>query len=216
VKVHAGTDRASIYLINIDTVPTDQFAGHVARLSATEQERYQRFMLPQRQRQFVAGRMLLRWSLAQLLAVPPDAIELTEQERRAPLLHLPALGTPPGFSISHSGNWVACACSAAAQLGLDIELLNSKRNLVSIAEHSFRQQDVAWLHAQTDTVAAFYHLWSSKEARYKLTQRYQVDAVEHCYAQPHPQLSMVLMSDRALAAPPVFIPLEWSALDAAV
>src|SRR5471032_420719 len=55
------------------------------------------------------------------------------------------------------------------------------------------------LHAQR-RMAAFYRMWSSKEARYKLGVG--SDAAASCIALAHPALSIVVCSAQPLAAAP--------------
>ena len=195
---------ARIYLTDIDLITEDRIASLVSRLNPDELMRYQRFARPLRQRQFLVGRSLLRHLLGNELAVPIDDITLTEQPKRAPLLHIKGVAPVPHFSLSHTGNWVACALSFSIPLGLDIETLDANRNLDAIGEHAFGVDDVAWFRRQPDEnkVAAFYQLWSTKEARYKLTQSHTICSTEHCYVLPHPDISIVLMSEHVLSETP--------------
>ena len=205
-----------VYLIDLNGIPEERFPGLLARLSESEVTRFHQFRLPLRQRQFLTGRIVLRCALSRMLRLPVAQIELAEQAQRAPQLIQPDHARASGFSISHSGNWVAVACSQQVQLGLDIELLNPDRNLAGIAEHSFSKKDVLWFQSQPDPVVAFYQLWSSKEARYKLTQGDAQHSTEHRYLLSHPTLSMVLMADAALPVAPEYKLLDWSILDASL
>lgn len=181
-------------------------------VSDSELLRYQRIARPVRKKQFLVGRLLLRHSLAHLLKMNPRNIALIERERQAPLLHIAVGNALPYFSISHSANWVACACSASVTLGLDIEHYDVRRNLEAISQHTFQPDEVAWLNKQPDRVAAFYMLWSRKEARFKLTQSYVKAEIEHCYELSHPAMSAVLMTGRSLDTTPVFESMSWDAL----
>lgn len=115
--------------------------------------------------------MLLRFAIADLLALPVSAVAIDEQPAGAPRLVLPyPIDARPGFSLSHSGNWVACAVSRETLLGLDIEVANPERDLIGISRSIFRQDEIAWLERQPSEsrAAAFYHLWSLREALFKL------------------------------------------------
>ncbi|MGV8894136.1 MAG: 4'-phosphopantetheinyl transferase family protein [Burkholderiaceae bacterium] len=176
------------------TAGDDTLARYVAWLNPAELERYRRFVRPERQRQFLIGRILLRLALAKLMQVQPTTISLTERPGNAPLLHWaqPA----PGFSLSHSGPWVACAVSAQTVLGLDIEVMNPARDLSALSTQVFDADDIACLRAQPDKkqVAAFYALWSIQEARYKLASTHDLASGQSCIALPHRDISMVLCS----------------------
>jgi 4'-phosphopantetheinyl transferase len=82
-------------------------------------------------------------------------------------------GVQPGFSIAHSGRWVACAVSAQTALGLDIEMKDGARDLNALAAQAFDSVEMSqWERLQglpgDQRVEGFYRLWSEKEARFKL------------------------------------------------
>ena len=181
----------------------EQCLPFVAYLSSSEQDRFQRIMRDQRKLQFLVGRMLLRHSVVQLSGYPIEAISVTERDRQAPLLEIVGFEATPFFSISHTGDWVACAISADVAIGLDIEQYNAKRDLEAIARHTFGPDELSWFQQQPDQVSAFYRLWSIKEARFKLTQGYTILTNEHCYEVQYPDFTIVLMSAESLAVPPV-------------
>ncbi|MBI3285472.1 MAG: 4'-phosphopantetheinyl transferase superfamily protein [Burkholderiales bacterium] len=188
--------QASIYLLNAADPGAADLAPYLAWLSAGETERYQRFVRRERQRQFLLGRILLRQALSPLLQIPAGKLSLTEQSGRAPRLD----GWPDiGFSISHSGAWLACAVSATTGLGLDIERLNPARDFHALAQHAFDADEIAWLQARpaASLAADFYRLWSSKEARFKVGA-----PGAHCLQLPHPELAIALCSAQPLAQTP--------------
>lgn len=189
---------ATVWLLDGRSVGDDQLLPYVSWLTPDELQRYQRFLRPERQRQFLLGRILLRYSLGELLDIAPSSISLSERPGHAPVLNLKQ--GLPGFSLSHSGPWVACAVSEQSALGLDIELLNGARNLLALAEQAFDATECTLLtEKQGDArVAAFYTLWSTKEARYKLASTATSDSVAHCMTFPHTDISIVLCSELPL------------------
>ncbi|MFZ6775329.1 4'-phosphopantetheinyl transferase family protein [Undibacterium sp. Ji83W] len=194
-------DEASIYLLSLRALNDVDLSAFLPWLSSSEVQRYQHFIRPERQQQFLAGRILLRQALSSLLGLPASELELTEQPGSAPRLNNPEL-THAGFSLSHSGPWVACAVSATSKLGLDIELLNSGRDFSALALQAFNTDENAWL-AQQDAgnrVRDFYQLWTTKEAQIKLNA-----ASAQCMHFPHPELSVTLCSDTRFASPPQFL-----------
>lgn len=195
---------ARIWLTDGDAVSEASMASFHGWLGPDELARHQRFVREQRRRQFVLGRGLLRTMLGQLLSVEPQAVRLDEQVGKAPRLVLP--GRPAvagvGFSISHSGRWVACAASTQTALGLDIEMRDAGRDLEALAAQAFGPDEMpAWerLRAQPDAqrIDGFYRLWSEKEARFKLGR----SDTAHCVALPHRELSIALCSAVPLVAP---------------
>ena len=195
---------ACIWLADAAGSTDKELASYHARLSVSEALRYRRFVRPRRQRQFLAGRMLLRQAAGALLGVPAGMLSLIERPGQAPALLLAdASLAVPFFSLSHSGGWVACAVSADTPLGLDIEVLNPARDLLSLAGQAFDAGEIAWLSQLPgdERVAAFYRLWSGKEARYKLGQC----AAPSCISLPHESLSIVLCSALPLSAAPALV-----------
>jgi 4'-phosphopantetheinyl transferase len=189
---------ARVWLVDGRGVDDAGLSAFLPWLSEGEVARYDAFVRRERQRQFVLGRVLLRRALGELLGVPARTIELTEQPGKAPRLAWPRCDSA-GLSLSHSGPWVACAVSADTALGLDIEVIDSSRDLVALAGQAFGADQNAWLAARPDScrVRDFYQLWSTQEARIKLG----AEAAHTCIMQ-HPHFAAVLCSAQPLAGEP--------------
>lgn len=191
--------QASIWLLDARSIDEASLPGYESWLSPPELARYRRFMRPQRQRQFLLGRALLRTLLGQAHAVPAASILLEERAGQAPL----AAAGAPRFSLSHSGHWIACAVSSGTALGLDIEVMDGRRDLPALARQAFGDAVADGLAAMAheDQVASFYRRWSEYEARYKLGGK-DCEAAS-CVALAHAELSIVLCSAAPLAQRPV-------------
>lgn len=206
-----GRAGAVLWLVDIggvDEVAMDAFA---ARLGASEAARYARFARPLRRRQFLFGRMLLRHAVGALLGVPAATVGALEQPGQAPRLLLADVARAiPFFSLSHSGDWVACAVSVDAPLGLDIEVMDAARDVLALAAASFDPAESDWLAGLPDAARApaFYRLWSEAEARHKLGPC----AAPVCVGLPHESLSIVLCSAAPLSAAPEVLTLAPAAL----
>jgi 4'-phosphopantetheinyl transferase len=192
------TVQASVWFIDSDTIADDRLEEFRAWLGADELLRYSRFVRPERQRQFVLGRVLLRQCLAAVLSAPAREIRLVERPGNAPRLAWPDC-PGAGFSISHSGNWVACAVSASTALGLDIERIDATRDIGELAAQAFDAEQQAWLAARPEStrVRDFYQLWSQAEARIKLGGPAACET-----ALFHPGFAAALCSAHPLAGPP--------------
>jgi 4'-phosphopantetheinyl transferase len=211
---------ASVWLADGRLIHDDDLAFFARRLGADEADRYRRFARRERQRQFLVGRILLRFAIGRLTGLPLAAIGIAEQPGNAPRLSLPdSHCLQPGFSLSHSGNWIACTVSRDTRLGIDIEIINPKRDIAGVAESAFPADEYAWLQRQPDEAqtAAFYQLWSFREALYKLQSNVGsgpalpplLDAKGalaaqgagwHRYVMPHAAFSCVVCSAQPLAA----------------
>ena len=191
---------AFLHLVDGRGVADDRVGDFVGWLGVGEMSRYQRFVRPARRRQFLLGRALARKALGQLLGVYPQDLHIEDRPGQAPVLTGPHSST--SFSISHSGPWVACAVSADSALGLDIEQLDSTRNILALAEQAFGSERRAWLAARPSEtrMREFYTLWSTQEARIKLGREPAMTT-----NLVHPEISVVLCSSMPLSPLPQLI-----------
>ena len=193
-----------LWLADTSALDADWFATGLGWLNDAERLRHERFVRAERRRQFVAGRVLLRMALGELLGVAPHAVKLTERPGNAPALAFPERPCL-GLSISHSGQWVACAVSPDGPVGLDIERIDPARDVVAIAEQAFGSEEAGRLQfldpaARAD---AFYRMWCRYEANIKLGGRGIHDIV-HTF----PGLALALSNMEALDVEPAMIDLR--------
>jgi len=99
------------------------------------------------------------------------------------LLRAASVDTRSARSLSHSHAYAALAFApAAAAVGVDIEWL-APRNFASIAELGFSAAEAAFIASLAEPGkcrAAFYELWTLKEACAKAFALHLVDALRQC------------------------------------
>lgn len=199
---------AAVWLIDGRAIDADQLATLRGWLNPAELARCQRFLRRQRRHQFIVGHGLLRLALGEVLDVPAATIELVQRPGLAPRLvmpaHLPPALPSPGFSLSHSGRWIACGFSADTPLGLDIELRDARRDLPALAAQVFGavEADLLGRLPPAARMARFYQRWSALEACFKLTQGSALAPAPVCVSLPHAQLAIVVASGAAWPTPP--------------
>lgn len=178
----------------------EQVTEWVGSLSAGEQQRYRAFIRAERQRQFVAGRMLLRHALGVEAGVDAAAVRVDEQLGKPPVVTLDGARRTPFFSIAHSGSWLACAVSAGCAVGLDIEVPDPARDIAAAAAQAFGVTEAHRLMAlpEDEGLAEFYAQWCRAEASFKLGQ-----AAAACYAIAHDAVAIATCTAHPLAAAPV-------------
>jgi 4'-phosphopantetheinyl transferase len=113
-----------------------------------------------RERSLLA-RALLRRLLAESTGAPSGWMFDVEISGR-PIVRRRGCGPVPSIAISHSGGWVACAVASRGQIGIDIEAHRPGRDITGIAEFAFgagERRDV-----EREGAAAFYRIWTSREA----------------------------------------------------
>jgi 4'-phosphopantetheinyl transferase len=194
----AAPEQTVLWLSDAGALPDGALAAYAAWLGPAERRRAAGFVRPLRRRQFVAGRALLRLALAHVLGTRPEEIRLEEHPGRAPVLVSPA-AEAAGFSISHSGRWVACAASANSKVGLDIEVVDPNRDIDALAAQAFDAHQQVWLAGRPahTRLRDFYSLWSTAEAQFKLGtpagSRFDLST---------PELSIVLCCELAISRAP--------------
>ncbi len=126
-------------------------------LTTTEQRRVAGIDKATRRDQFLASRWQARLLLAQAVGGEPAEWRLIAM-RDAP----PAVDGHAGLhlSVSHSGDWVACAV-AEAPVGLDLEAPQRERDIPGLIALCCTPKEQALLAADA---AAFYELWTVKES----------------------------------------------------
>jgi 4'-phosphopantetheinyl transferase len=142
---------------------------HVPRLwellAGAEQRRARRYHAAADYHRFVVGRAALRLLLGACLGLPPTALHFAPGPN-----HKPLLATAPElhYNVSHSGNWVLITIAAVA-VGVDVEKINASFPFEEILECSFSAPERAFIEQHPARAAAFYRLWTRKEAFVKAT-----------------------------------------------
>ncbi len=74
------------------------------------------------------------------------------------------------FNISHSGTLAAAALVTDGNypVGIDIEEINTSRNIKQIAKRFFLDKEIKQFSAEGYSLESFYTLWTAKEAYVKL------------------------------------------------
>jgi 4'-phosphopantetheinyl transferase len=160
-----------LWLLNGKSLQENDLQRFSARLSPSETRRLVRFTRSVRRRQFLLGRVLLRHAIANVTGQTSHNYSVLEKCGEAPqLLFSDPSHRAPNFSLSHSGDWIACVVSTAAVLGVDIEVNRPDRNFADIYTLAFQEREQSWFTArpENERSAAFYLLWCVREAFYKL------------------------------------------------
>lgn len=140
-------------------------------LSPAERARAGRFRFDRDRRAHVVGRSLLRRLLAEVHGVPATGLDLRDGDHGKPSLDPPLDGV--GFNLSHSGALVLVALAPGRTVGVDVEVAKRPSPHDEIASRVMSPRELE-LYLDLDDAgreAAFYRLWSIKEAVVKATGR---------------------------------------------
>ena len=122
----------------------------------------------QRRAQFLAGHWLARSFAGRVLRIEVDGCTLVRADDGSPRLRVDGRATDWHVSLTHSGDWVACALAPSA-VGVDLEMPKRDRDLAALAAFAFSPEEGRRLANLPDDLRAaeFHRLWSLKEARGK-------------------------------------------------
>jgi 4'-phosphopantetheinyl transferase len=134
-------------------------AGHA---TARDRADSQRFHLPRRQLQALAGRALLRRQIATLPAEHGGPWTLEAGGQMQPRLVSASGHGALAVSLAHSGRQVAAAIADTPAVGIDIEAIRPSRRWPAIAAAVFSAGEQA--RCAREGVGAFYRIWTLREA----------------------------------------------------
>jgi 4'-phosphopantetheinyl transferase len=111
---------------------------------------------------------LARRLAADWLQADVARVALHRHDDGRPQLLVDGAPSPLSLSLSHSGDWLACAI-ANVPVGIDVELPRRVRNLQALARFTFAPEEVERLLRMPEEKrpSAFHMLWTLKEARGK-------------------------------------------------
>lgn len=114
-----------------------------------------------------ASRRALLRVLGRYLEAEPGAIELRRGEHGKPALADPAV--PLRFNLSHSGGAALIAIAGDREVGVDIERIVPRRDLLRLAERTLGPDAAATIGAapQAERLLAFHRAWTRHEAAVK-------------------------------------------------
>ena len=154
---------AHVWHVCLDNAIWDMFTSV---LSGDERERADRFATPALQQHFRRCRSALRLVLARYLNRPASDLVFRYGRYGKPELD----GQRLQFNLSHSGGQGLIAISSHA-VGIDLECIKpTGSDLPGLIDMVCHEEEKAGLHAlsEADRLAAFYSLWSRKEAYCKM------------------------------------------------
>ena len=135
-------------------------------LDDRERARAERFRFPEDRARFVLGRSLVKTGLGHYLQIPAASIELSYTDRDRPIF---LANNSIQFSISHTQDLVAVAFTSHAHVGIDVEFMQAKSDLLALAKRILSDDDYQKFQTlpATELTDAFFRIWTRKEAYLK-------------------------------------------------
>jgi 4'-phosphopantetheinyl transferase len=119
---------------------------------------------PQARRRWVAARWALRTVLGCYLEVEPEEVELRLGPRGKPVLA--ATGESLRFNLSHSGELALIAVARGLEIGVDVERIDPRRDVLALAPRALGPEEAAAVREAPagERSAAFHAAWTRREA----------------------------------------------------
>jgi 4'-phosphopantetheinyl transferase len=164
-------ERIDLYFGLLDAVDKPQaHEACFATLSLKEKQRAERFVFERHRRQYIFAHGLLRFALSSFATeVEPSDWCFVANRYGRPSIATPALARTVHFSLSHTEGCVACAVSNCEAVGVDVEEIQERRSLFSIARSNFSLEEIDALRVlrPRDLIDRFFDYWTLKEAYLK-------------------------------------------------
>ncbi|MBV6626441.1 MAG: 4'-phosphopantetheinyl transferase superfamily protein [Rivularia sp. (in: Bacteria)] len=169
-------------------------------LSEDELVRARRFHFEMHRQRFIAARGILRNILGRYLNIEASKIEFGYEPRGKPFLDKKCNQINLKFNVSHSENFALYAVSLNHSIGADLECINSKTDVVSLAQRFFSPSEFAVIESapQEQQQQLFFRYWTCKESYLKATGTGLKDLqkVEICLTPEQPAHLNIPNSDK--------------------
>ncbi len=165
-----GEGEIQVWAVPLDAIPArvDQLG---ALLSKDEHKRASKFVFERDRRRFIVAHACLRQILGGYVNSAPEMLAFQLAARGKPELAPGSGDRQARFNLAHSGELAVVAVAADREVGVDIEYARPLEDAQGLACRFFSQAESEAL-AQTppdQQLAAFYRLWTRKEAYLKAT-----------------------------------------------
>lgn len=163
-----GDREVQIWHYNLD-VDAELEAVLARHLNNEEIDRASRFRFAKHRRRFIARRAALRMILSQYADCEPKALSFKYGEHGKPTIASPHSAGNLRFSAANSHRLGGVAITRCCDLGFDLEqvLPADDHELIASTQFSTEENDW-WLQVpESQRLAAFYELWTCKEAYLK-------------------------------------------------
>jgi 4'-phosphopantetheinyl transferase len=161
---------ADVWAFPLDVDPA-RLADYCGILSSAEQERAERFRFERDRTRYITAHAVLRQILARYLASDAGELHFGAGPRGKPFLAGPSAGSPLHFNLSHSGHLGMAVVSCDRPVGVDVEALRPLADAADLVARFFssRERDSFEQLPEHQQTAAFFNLWTRKEAWLKAT-----------------------------------------------
>jgi 4'-phosphopantetheinyl transferase len=147
-------------------------ARYHALLSEAEQKQHARFRFDDDRHTYLVAHALVRTTLGGMLGVPPEQLDFEIGEHGKPELKHQAFADVR-FNLSHTRGLVACGVTRIDDIGVDVEQIERKLEIDTLAGSVLSEDEQAALGPLTGSARRerFFRHWTLKEAYVKAIGR---------------------------------------------
>jgi 4'-phosphopantetheinyl transferase len=161
--------QVDVWLTSLQAINPVHERACLCLLSDDERARWQRFLVPHAQLQYLVTRVLVRTTLSQYAGIPAAGWRFETNGHGRPRLS-PMHGVRNlHFNVSNTTGLVVCAVARHEEIGVDIEFGSRDVDIDRLAESVFAPAELADVRGAgpEDQLGRFYAYWTLKEAYIK-------------------------------------------------
>ena len=184
---------------------------YAAALSPDERTRAEKFKFEKHRNRFIAGRGVLREILGRYVHAKPAELRFDYSTNGKPELGAEFASGEIHFNLSHSEELALIAVTCVGVVGVDVERVRTIDNADALVARFFsaRENELFQNVPPSEKPAAFFNLWTRKEALLKATGEgitRSLSLVEVSFLPGEPARLLAVSGDTAKAA-------QWSLID---
>ena len=144
----------------------DLLGSYYGLLNPAERAKHDRYRFEKRRHASLVTRALVRTTLSHYCPeIAPSQWAFGEVSNGRPEIIAGQAPLPLRFNLSRSEGLIVCAVTLGRAIGVDVEFVDTDRNMMAIADRSFAPSERANL--RSDDFDRFYSYWTLKEAYLK-------------------------------------------------
>jgi 4'-phosphopantetheinyl transferase len=165
-----GTSDVHVWAARLD-LPSEALVRLAAMLSQDESERAARFRFDTHRDRFIAARGILRSLLGAYLRSPPGELRFEYGPNGKPALAATFVESGVSFNLAHSEELALIAVTRLGPIGVDVEQIRPVTEPDELVARFFSPRETALFQTlpTSQKSAAFFNLWTRKEAWLKAT-----------------------------------------------
>lgn len=160
-----GTKIIHVWKVRWRALPHSFEEAALSLLSSEEILRRERYKMPDDRARFTAARGLLRHLGGLYRECDGKNLTIGESAHGKPFFE--GAKDTLSFNVSHSGEWIFLAFAAGIPVGIDVQQMTERPNIMKIARAVFHPDEIAALEKEKAAEVKrhlFYTLWARKEA----------------------------------------------------